>query len=119
MRLAWSALLLLIACAAPAGTPTIELFEFGIEASLGPTAGLIEAEVANRGDFPHMLVVSEADGTVVTAFGPLPAGTSQRVSLDLPAGTYELTCRIVVESEDGRLIDHYQEGMRARIRVSR
>ena len=38
-------------------------------------------------------------------------GRRDDVNLRLTPDTYQLTCRIVVQLEDGSLIDHYQNGM--------
>lgn len=113
-------LLLLAACSAPAAAvpQQVELTEFrvGVEPRWRP--GAVTVEVVNRGEFPHTLVVSEADGTVITATEVIDPGESQPLALHLPAGSYQFTCRIVVETPDGRVVDHYQQGMHAGVTVT-
>ncbi|MGI8515326.1 MAG: hypothetical protein ACR2NT_09340 [Acidimicrobiia bacterium] len=45
-------------------------------------------------------------------------GASIEVGLDLIPDTYQLTCRIVVQLEDGTLVDHYQNGMGETVEVA-
>ena len=33
------------------------------------------------------------------------------MSVDLPVWMFQITCRIVAQTEEGRLIDHYEAGM--------
>lgn len=106
---------LLLACSAPIpanGPVDVELDEFYIEpAAAVITAGEVDFAVFNEGEFPHTLVVAGESGEVVFASDVLNPGERMNVKLDLAAGAYQLTCRIVVQLEDGQLIDHYQNGM--------
>ncbi|HEY7704239.1 MAG TPA: cupredoxin domain-containing protein [Acidimicrobiia bacterium] len=79
--------------------------------------GTVTFEVENYGTVTHTLVVTDAAGHVVAATEVLDPedGTNLEVALD--PGTYQLTCRIVAEDEDGNIIDHFQQGMRAELKV--
>jgi len=112
----------LVACASPTpatGPVAIELDDFYIY----PTAerigsGDVQFEVSNDGEFPHTLVVAKSTGEVVYASDVLDPGATIEVDLDLVPDTYQLTCRIVVQLEDGTLVDHYQNGMGESIEVA-
>ncbi len=80
-------------------------------------AGEVEFDVENYGEFSHTFVVTSADGSIVAALDPIPPGEEVSLSLDLPAGTYQVSCRIVVQRSDGSIVDHYQEGMHALVTV--
>ncbi len=68
-------------------------------------------KVFNEGEFPHTLVVAHDNGEVIFASDVVKPGEEIDVNLRLTPDTYQLTCRIVVQLEDGSLIDHYQNGM--------
>ena len=106
---------LLLACSAPTpvnGPVEVELDEFYIEPEAAViAAGTVDFVVFNEGEFPHTMVVAGESGQVVFASDVLNSGERMNVELDLVAGVYQLTCRIVVQLEDGQLIDHYQNGM--------
>lgn len=96
----------------------VDLFEFEIEVDHPVWAeGEISLNVANSGDFPHTLVVARQGGEVVAAGYPLAAGETGTLVLDLDPGTYALTCRIVSQTPDGTIVDHYERGMSATIEV--
>lgn len=80
------------------------------------SAGQVEIQVDNKGEFSHTLVVTAEDGTVVAASAVLPPGQDSTLDLDLPPGKYQLTCRIVVQTDAG-LIDHYERGMHTTVEV--
>ncbi len=113
----------LLAVALAACTPSaiseteVELTEFGIATAPRLTEGTQSLHVVNRGEFGHTLVVSTSDGTVVTSTDVLGSGTDAVVELDLEPGKYLFTCRIVVETPDGEIVDHYQRGMAANVEV--
>ena len=67
--------------------------------------------VTNSGEFPHTLVISDENGTVITGTDLIAPG--QTVALDVPLqpGTYQFTCRIVSQKPDGAIVDHFEEGM--------
>lgn len=97
----------------------IELDDFYIApAAARIGAGEVRFEVINEGRFPHTLVVAKGTGEVVYASDVLDPGATIAVDLDLVPDTYQLTCRIVVQLEDGTLVDHYQNGMGESIEVA-
>lgn len=115
------ALLVVMGCQA---TPTVgpievELDDFYIEpASVTWAAGMIHLSVFNEGRAPHSLIISTQDGTqVVAALNPLATDETAEMSIELSPGIYTLTCRIVGQTADGQLVDHYARGMAATIEV--
>ncbi len=123
MRLSLGALLVAVAiaasaCEAPSGTSSIEveLHEFGIDTSQPSfDAGRLRLTVDNTGEDPHTLVIAGETGEVIIATDLIAPGTSVELELDLKPDIYWLTCRIVTQTEDGTLIDHFEEGMHTRI----
>jgi uncharacterized cupredoxin-like copper-binding protein len=115
------AALLLGACStsAPASQTRVELGEFHVSPA-APVLhdGEVTFDVRNDGEFPHTFVVTAEDGSIVAALDPIPPGGQVALSLDLPSGAYQLSCRIVVQLPDGSVVDHYQAGMHARITVT-
>ena len=106
------------ACGAPSGTSAVEveLHEFGIDISRQLfDAGPIRLTVVNTGEDPHTLVLTGDTGEVIIATDLIAPGTSVELELDLKPDIYWLTCRIVTQTEDGTLIDHFQEGMHTKI----
>ena len=92
------------------------------DGSLNPSArsviaGEVNLEAENYGNFTHTLVVTTEGGEVIAASGLIPPGETQELELHLPPGNYQLSCRIVAQTEDGSLIDHFQMGMRAWLRA--
>ena len=108
--------LLLFACSSEEAN-VVTLSEFEIDAPGVLTAGSTTLSVVNDGEFPHSLVVSEADGTVVTSSPVLQPGTTTELDFTLGPGEYEFTCRIVVDVLDVGLVDHYAEGMDTAVTV--
>lgn len=94
-----------------------QLGEFFINGpmTLSDDSGAIS--VANSGEFPHTLVVSTPDGSVVTATDLVMPGETLTLDLDLDPGTYQFTCRIVGQDGEGRLVDHYERGMHTTVAV--
>ncbi len=123
MRQALGALLVAVAiaataCEAPSGTSSIEveLHEFGIETSQQIfDAGRLKLTVVNTGEDPHTLVVTGETGEVIIATELIAPGTSVELELDLKPRIYQLSCRIVTQTEEGTLIDHFEEGMHTKI----
>jgi hypothetical protein len=106
---------------APAGQPTaavsdasildVTLAEWSVQLSRDSVpAGLVSLRVRNAGTMPHRLEV-EGNGEEVET-DDLAAGTEITMTMNLPAGTYELYCPI-----DAAGIDHDARGMRTRLRV--
>lgn len=97
--------------------PAVDLREFSISAQ-GPFAsGANEITVTNAGEFGHTLVVADMSGAVVDATPVIAAGETRQFVVDLEPGKYEFSCRIVVQIDDGTLVDHYHEGMTTIVRV--
>lgn len=99
------------------GVSGYDLHEFAIEGPTSLAAGVRSLEVANSGEFPHTLVVARADGTVVAATNLIQPGESALLELDLEAGVYQFTCRIVSQRPDGQIVDHFEEGMSRTVSV--
>lgn len=99
-------------CAGPAAdSGTFVLDEYDI---VGPTELAAETEavmVANSGEYPHTLVVTDHSGEVMAATSLIDPGENIELDLDLEAGLYNFTCRIVIQTAEGDLIDHYEQGM--------
>jgi hypothetical protein len=121
MRARVAALLIFVlqACSgAPQPATQVELAEFSVSVEhVVWRAGRIHLEVENAGAFPHTLVVTTDDGTVVAASPVLQSDETIELDLELEPGTYHLSCRLVVQIDDGTLIDHFQRGMHATVRV--
>ena len=122
MRVWLSALLLTLTACSPAaatGDADLILDEFQIVAGdlgLRPGATVLSAE--NRGEFGHTVVIADETGHVVAASELIPPGETGTVAAELQAGTYEFTCRIVFQTDEGSVVDHYEEGMRATVTVT-
>lgn len=81
-------------------------------------AGTVALPVVNAGEFGHTLVVTGEDGRAIAASGTIAAGGATELVLDLAPGTYQVSCRIVVQLPDGTIVDHYQAGMVAAFKVA-
>ena len=101
----------------PAASDTVTLGEYFVTAEDSRAPGPAELTVANAGQFPHTLVVTRQSGEVVAATDIIPAGGTVTATFDLAPGDYQFTCRIVAESADGSIVDHFEKGMRARVTV--
>lgn len=111
--------LLLTACGSAAlAEPEVTMAEFSIDTQASWPSGRLSVPAHNAGEFPHTLVVATADGTVVAASAVIAPGEQAFLTADLPPGRYRLTCRIVVRTPDGDLVDHYAEGMAADVEVT-
>lgn len=102
---------------APEEGVSVRLAEFRVEAAGTFVAGSNLITVSNDGKFGHTLVVADRDGDVVAASPVVGPGDRIEFTLDLSPGIYELSCRMVIQTEEGRLVDHYEEGMIATIEV--
>lgn len=121
MLAALCSMVLASACAGP-GDPaeqvSVELFEPVVKLSETELrSGRVDVTVANVGEFPHTLVVTDETGQVVSASDLILPGEGVRTTLDLEAGEYRFTCRIVSELPDGSLLDHFEAGMDAGVVV--
>lgn len=119
-RLAVAMLVLVAACqgdVADTGAD-VQLTEFSITSTAETfEVGEVDLQIRNAGAFRHSLVVTDSDGQVVNAGDVMAPDTSSTLSLYLAPGEYELTCRIIGQSDEGKVIDHYAEGMQAAITV--
>lgn len=95
----------------------VDMQEFTVAASGVFVSGTNEITVANSGEFGHTLVISDATGQVIDATPVIGPGETYDMTADLATGEYELSCRIVIQTDDGRLVDHYHEGMLTTISV--
>ena len=108
----------LAGCSSPGGEPTsYQLMEFAIDGPDRLGAGAETVTVGNRGEFPHTLVITDATGTVVAATSLIPPGESSDLALDLDPGAYSVTCRIVAQTPDGGIVDHFEAGMHTTLRI--
>lgn len=100
----------IVSCGGSPGAGEVTLTEFAIDTG-GVAAGGDTLTVTNDGQFSHTLLITEEDGTVVAATEVLRPGDASTLTVDLAPGVYRFTCRIVIETGDGRIVDHYEEGM--------
>ena len=105
------------ACSATAAEGTFDLVEFSVDGPAELSSETRSVTVTNSGEFPHTLVVTDEEGTAVAATSLIQAGESTELPLDLDSGRYSFTCRIVAQTTDGDLVDHYEEGMSATVTV--
>ncbi len=119
MRRVLSVLVVAATACTPSGTSgaDVALNEFTIAAPQRIAAGRVHLDIANTGEFGHTLVVSKTDGTVVASTEVLGPGESAILDLDLEPGRYMFSCRIVVQTPTGEIVDHYARGMAATIDV--
>lgn len=116
-RLATALLLAVVACTPSATSRSdVTLTEFAISSHPRLT-GDVSLRVSNQGGFGHTLVVSTLDGTVITSTDVLGPGDEVGLDLDLEPGRYVFSCRIVVQTPDGEIVDHYARGMAATVEV--
>jgi hypothetical protein len=97
---------------------TFDLVEYDVvgPSQLDPATKAIN--VTNSGEYPHTLVITDISGEVVAASSLISPGESAELALDLEPGRYSFTCRIVVESPEGELIDHFEQGMTTTVSVT-
>lgn len=100
------------------GGAQVRLDEFSVDVAGAIEAGSSELVVRNGGEFGHTLVIADDTGQVVAATDLIPAGAETVVSADLAAGRYQFSCRIVVQTPDGSISDHFEQGMVADVEVS-
>jgi uncharacterized cupredoxin-like copper-binding protein len=105
------------ACTAATTEGTFDLVEFAVNGPAELSTGSQSVTVTNSGEFGHTLVVTDAEGTAVAATPLIQPGESAEMQLDLDSGRYSFTCRIVAQTSDGDLVDHYEEGMAATVTV--
>lgn len=118
---------------AAAGAQTATLSEWMIDAPTDYVAGEITFTAVNDGGFPHEFVVIEGEsyeslplaeggavledelptGALIGRTAKLPGGSSEDLTVDLPAGTYVLVCNL-----GGGDNSHAGQGQRLNITVS-
>lgn len=110
--------ILVVSCSGGAGgSGGYQLGEYFINGPTTLAEGTDAITVSNTGEFPHTLVVSTPDGSVVTATDLVMPGDSLSIPLALEPGTYQFTCRIVGQGSDGQLIDHFERGMHTTVAI--
>jgi hypothetical protein len=112
-RLGALALLVVAGCSVETGgNDHFVLSEWAIE---GPSrmvaADAMALNIENQGEFRHTMLVTSETGEVVGATGVVDPGDMVTLAVDLGAGTYSFSCRIVTEDDEGNLSDHYERGM--------
>lgn len=96
----------------------VELDEFSIQtAAESWQSGAVRLSVDNVGERAHTLVISGEGGQVVATTDVVGPDETLEFDVELPGGSYQLTCRIVVESGDGQIFDHFEQGMNTTINV--
>lgn len=115
-RLVVALVLSLTACVQASASEAVLLDEFSIELPV-VEPGQTELRVRNAGDFPHTLVISDAGGQVIIATETIDPGSQLTVPVDLDAGRYQFSCRIVVETPSGAISDHFELGMVAEVEL--
>ena len=104
--------LILGACfSASSSAGQYDLYEFAIDGSSSIQAGESVLQLTNSGEFTHTFVVTDKDGVVIVASEVLAPGASSELSIDIKPGEYMVTCRIVVQTDQGALVDHFEQGM--------
>lgn len=105
--------------AAPGASSTPVVLTEGAITVVHPSlaSGRVSLEIDNVGQYGHTLVVTRDTGAVVAATGLIAPGTATTLEVDLAPGAYQFSCRIVATGPDGGVLDHYQLGMKAAVRV--
>lgn len=103
--------LCLSGCTQTAIATAFQLDEFSITGPGGLDSRIDSIEVANSGDLPHTLVVTNSEGEVVAATDLIQPGQVSTLDVSLEDGRYTFTCRIVAENDRGEIIDHFEAGM--------
>ena len=105
-------------CAQTGSATSFELAEFSITGPDQLTADTASVQASNSGEFAHTLVITDEAGEVAAATDLIQPGETSNLAIELSAGLYSFTCRIVIEDGEGRLVDHYQAGMNTTVRVT-
>lgn len=114
-----AAVLMIAACSKePVSTVQITLSEFEITTSSDQLqAGSVDLSITNDGDEAHVLLIEGVDGAVIAGHGPVSAGETVQLKVDLAPGLYLFTCRMV-EIEEGEMEDHAEIGMSKNLSVT-
>ena len=94
------------------------LGEFYIDGPNAIETGVRSIAATNSGEFPHTIIVTDDNDRVIAGTELIQPGDIAHLVVDLAEGTYRITCRIVAEKDDGRLVDHYEAGMGLTLRVT-
>jgi hypothetical protein len=108
----------LAGCSSTASAEGYDLIEFAIEGASELPADVTSVAVTNSGEFPHTLVVTDVGGEVIAATDVLQPGQGAELALDLEPGRYSFTCRIVAQTPEGEIVDHFEQGMSKTVSVS-
>ena len=100
------------------GGAQVRLDEFSVDVAGAIEVGSSELVVRNGGEFGHTLVIADDTGQVVVATDLIAPGGEAVVSADLAPGRYQFSCRIVVQTPDGSISDHFEQGMVADVEVT-
>lgn len=111
-------LVVLGGCSPSPTTDSFDLAEWHVEGPGQLDSGETSLMVTNSGSFQHTLVVTDSAGDVVAATDLIEPGESTELSLDLEPGRYSFTCRIVGQSPEGEIVDHFEAGMNQAVSVS-
>jgi uncharacterized cupredoxin-like copper-binding protein len=104
-------------CSSSSTGSSYDLVEFAIDGPTQLAPGNHSLEVSNSGEFPHTLVVTDASGAVVAATDLVQSGESTQLPVDLQTGRYSFTCRIVAQTPNGDIADHFEAGMSTTVTV--
>ncbi len=96
-----------------------DLSEFTISGPESLASGASTVEVANSGNLPHTLVITDDSGQVVAATDLIPPGETAALDVNLEDGRYSFTCRVVAENGEGEIVDHFEMGMSETVEVGR
>jgi hypothetical protein len=111
-------LIALVGCSETGGgLSSYVLDEFSIDGPGRLGDGIETVTIENGGEFPHTLVVTDETGNVMAATSLIQSGESTSLTLDLDPGMYSVTCRIVTQTPDGDIVDHFEAGMHATLEV--
>jgi hypothetical protein len=112
-------LLLVVACSTNmVADDGYELSEWAVDGPGRMHAGQDTIAVENAGEYGHTLIVTNEEGQVVGATGLVDPGATATLAINLDAGTYVFSCRIVAEDDEGALSDHYEQGMNRTVDVT-
>lgn len=117
MRKLLVVLLLVAGCGSAASEDGFLLDEGSIVGPDQIQQGAGELQIRNVGAFNHTMLVTDSGGNVLAATGVLPPGTSTVLAVELPEGSYQVSCRLVGQDSEGNIVDHYELGMFKQLEV--
>lgn len=109
--------LALSACQTGSAETVFELRDGSIEGPSNLTSDVTSLTATNTGERPHTLVVTANDGTVIAATDLVQPGETVDLNVELYPGMFQVSCRIVAQTDDGTIVDHYELGMRKTVDV--